>query len=264
MPENDGLLTADNPAQTADWKEGVAKEIRFSTDGNDKLERFSDATSLATSYLEQEKMNSGRVKMPTEETPDSERSAFFQKMGMPGDVSGYSRPEMPEGKGLDEEFFTDMASIAHQEGVSDKQFSAFVNRVIERQVAAEELSITEDNRVAEETLKQLHTDWGADYDKNLEISRRAIKELVPDDMKEDFAALLAEKNLDNNVLFIRAFNSIGAKMMDDTLVKGSEAKDDEPKYAPKYPESPGMYEFGEDEESVKARAYFTAKGHVYG
>jgi hypothetical protein len=85
---------------------------------------------------------------------------------------------------------------------------------------------------------------------------------VPEEIREEFVQLMTDKNLDNNLIFIKAFKSIGDKILDDKLVKGDLPKG-EGDYVPSNPNSPEMYQYGEDDESKKAREYFKAKGHTY-
>ena len=262
---SDGLLTEDNPAAvTGDGTDifaSVAKESRFSNDGNDKLARFKDNPGLlATSYLEQEKMNSGRVKMPTDTSTDEERGAFYQKLGRPDNAEGYNLPALPEGQDYNDELINTMRGVAFESGVSDSQFSGLVAKFTEAQGAAAEAQAAANNAESETTVSELQTEWQGDYEKNLEVSKRALRELVPDDMKEPLINLITEKNLDNNKLFVKFLHSIGAKTLDDTFIKGDKVTPSPDDYVPKYVNSPSMYKNDESEEGMKAKAYFAAKG----
>ena len=253
------MAETDTSIVETSWSDSIAEGNRAGI-----ADKYTSLDAFAAGHKELASMMGTAVQIPNDETTPEKRSAFYQKIGMPGDVSGYTKPTIAEGLSLDEEFFGDMAGIAHAEGVSDKQFSAFVNRVIERQVKAAELQAAEDKRINEDATKKLHEDWGVDYDKNVEVSKRALKELVPDDMKEAFTDILVDNNLDNNPVFIKVMNSIGAKMLDDTLVKGSLAEEAEDGYQPKFPKSAELYATMEGEEGVKAREWFTrVKGHKY-
>ena len=250
---DEGLLTAD----TATWRDGISEENRSG------VSDFESVDALAKGYGELFSKMGGQIKMPDDKSSDEDRSAFYQKLGRPEKPDGYSRPELSEGQEFDEAFLSEMAAVAHAEGVSDKQFMSFIDKYIGLQSQAAEAKVNAENAESDATQKQLHEEWGGDYDKNLEISKRALRELVPVDMKDAFVAVMSEKNLDNNLLFIKAFHSIGSKMMDDTLVKGSPLKPKEG-YTPQYPDSPEMYANGEDEDSVRAREWFVAtKGYKY-
>ena len=246
----------------APWTEGISEENLAS------VSKYESKDALAGGYRELVSKMGTQVEMPTDETSAENRSAFYQKLGMPGDVSGYTRPTLPEGKALDQEFYDDMAGIAHQHGASDTLFSAMVNRVIERQVIAEELKekqkIETSNKMAEETTRRLHEDWPDEalFDRNMTTASRVWVEHCPDEYKEEFAALLEEHDLDNNYIFQKVSLAMGEKTMDDTLVKGSPAKE-EPGFVPKFPKSAEMYATMEGDEGVKSRKYFEDKGHVY-
>ena len=251
MPE-EGLLTSEAPV----WTDGIAEENRGG------VKDFTSVDALAKGHGALYAKMGSQVKMPDEATSDEERSAFYQKLGRPEKADGYSRPELPEGEQFDEAFLTEMAAVAHAEGVSDKQFRGFIDRYMAYQAKSAEAKVASENAEADATQKQLHEEWAGNYDKNLEISKRALRELIPADMKDAFVELIAEKNLDNNFLFIKAFHFVGSKMMDDKLVKGDPPKV-EPGYTPQYPNSPEMYANGESEDAVKGRAWHTARGHNY-
>ena len=248
-----GLLTEDNPTTEAWHSEENGEFI-----GNKGWKTADDAVN---SYRELEKSMGGRVKMPGEESTPEEVSAFYRKLGAPEESSGYSRPELPEGHEVDEEFFGKMAVLAHKTGVSDKQFKTFIDGYVEMQAVKAEQKLTSDNQESATTDTKLHEEWGADYDKNLKTSNRVL-ELIPEDIREEYWSLIKEKNLDNNLIFIKGRQAIGAQMLDDTLVKGELPK---PKdgYVPQFANSPELYQFGEGEDDAKARDYFKAKGHVY-
>jgi len=247
----DGLLTADNPT----W---------YSADNADFVttKGWDSADSAISSYQELEKSMGGRIKMPTDESTPEERSAFYQKLGRPDSIEGYTRPDLGEGQEYDEAFLGEMAAVAHAEGITDSQFNKMIDKYIGTQAAREEARVEAETRESQATVEELQREWAGDYEKNLEVSKRAIRELIPEDMKENFAEVMASKNLDNNLTFIKTMHSIGKQLLDDTLVKGEAPKSKEG-YVPANINSPEMYRFGEGEESQKARAYFESQGFKY-
>jgi hypothetical protein len=256
----EGLLTADNPASTTteatgSWKDGVDSGLRYSADGNDKLARFDTEASLAKSYLELEKMDSGKVKMPGDESTPEEKSAFYQKLGTPEAVDGYELPELAEGEAYDEQMMGAIKNYALENNIPKDMFSGMVGIYMQEANAAMERQAT----ATQDSLKQ---EWAGDYDKNVEISRRALRELAPEEITEPLIAEISRMNLDNSEPFIKFLHSVGSKMMDDTLVKGDAvpSKDD---YIPKYINSPSMYRSMEGPEGEQARAYFDKNSIAY-
>ncbi len=249
----DEILTADTPVATA-WDAGVAEEHKSA------VSAFSDTASLAKGYSELFTKMGSSVKIPTAETPTEEVSAFYKKLGRPDTAAGYT---LPEGEEIDKEIFGGWAAEAHNAGMSDSQFSSLAKKYIELEAQQRESEIVEFNRYREEADRKLHETYGADYDKNIELSKRAYTEYASDDLK---ALLETDKwvGLRNEPAFINMMVEIGKKNMDDTFVKGDgqvETKKDD--YVPASPNSPTMYETMEGDDGIKARAYFRAKGHVY-
>lgn len=279
MTESGDLLTADNQTTSTEqgsWKDGIDKEIRFNKEGSDRLARFDDkdTAGIVKSYLDMETQSGGKVKIPNEESTPEERSAFYNKLGRPGQPQDYEvdKPDMPEGMDYDEKFEMTMRGIAHESGVTKDQFKALVKAYNDYQMeifsdGADDLQLFQDMKglikTEEETKTELQTKWlGDDYAKNMEISRRALRELVPGELGEQFVDLINKSKLGNNPIMIQAFKEIGSKMLDDTFVKGEQVVTDKT-YIPSFPNSPEQYRNGEDEESKKARAWFVAKGHIY-
>lgn len=268
MSDNSGLLTGNPTAEPAatsvatdtapaatNWRDSVPSELRYSKEGNDKLARFSDEASLAKSFLELEKMDSGKVKLPGEDSTPEERSAFFQKLGKPEAIDGYELPELAEGEAYDEPMMNAIKQYAFDNDIPKDMFSGMVNAYMQEANAAMDRQAT----ATEDALKQ---EWAADYDKNMEISRRALRELAPEEITEPLIAEIARANIDNSEPFVKFLYAVGSKMLDDTLVRGGQVNQDDG-YVPKYVSSPEMYRNDESEEGQKARAYFDKNGIQY-
>ena len=255
MSEDTGLLTAENPVAETDWREGVSKEVRFSSEGNDKLAKFPTPIGCATSYLELESSMSSKVNIPTEDTTPEERGAFFKRLGRPEKAEDYTLPELAEGEAYDQTMMSGIKQQAFADGMSNVTFESMVRKYSEESASAQD----RESVATEDALKQ---EWAGDFDKNIEISRRAIRELAPEGMKDDLLAVVKGRNLDNNLVFVKFLNSVGSKMLDDKLETG-ETVPKEDDYRPAYPSSPEMYRNGEDEESIKGKAWHVTNGYVY-
>ncbi len=239
--------------------------MRFSSEGTDRLSRFIDATVMATSYLNYENSQNDRIKIPNAESSGEERSAFYNKMGRPEKADGYTMPQLPEGQELEKELFNGWAAVAHEGGMSDKQFSSLVDKYVELETQRIEAESVEFNRYKEESIRKMHDEYGADYDQNIELSKRAYTEYANEALKE---LLKTDKyiSIKNEPAFIDMLVQIGKKNMDDTFVKGDgqvPVLKPNDGYKPNSPSSPEMYAMGDDEESKKARAYFRKQGHEY-
>ena len=260
----EGLLPetpADNsPAggETTDIFASVPKEARYSADGNDKLARFKDDPALlGTSYLEIEKMSSGKVKMPTDESSTEDISAFYQKLPSkfraPDTVEGYGQLEgedVPEG---DKAYFGAIATAAHAKGVPTEALQG----IIQAHNDFQEAKITADTNLTEETLQK---EWVGDYKGNIEIIERVFREA---EGGADFKAWFNSVGGGRSAMALKWMLAQGKATLDDKLVQGEQVVEKVDDYTPKYPKSPEMYRNGDDEDSIKGRAWHTKNGFVY-
>ena len=242
------LLGGSEPAQTTPWY-GEESAALVTNKG------WKTPDDALKSYSELEKMSSGRVKMPTPESSAEEIRAFYQKTGCPENPDGYE-VTVPEGleayqdKGIEDA----MKVIAHEQGVSKQAFESIVKGYYEK--------LNADMHASKEAGEaELKAELKDGYDEGIKIANRFF-----DTCSEEFCSLVKASGLANNPIFIKEFISKGKQTMADTLVKGDGGGDGKPKegeYQPKSINSPEMYAFGDDEESQKARAWFTARGHIY-
>ncbi len=223
---------------------------------------WKSADEAVNSYRELEKTMGTKIQMPDDKTTPEEKSAFYQKLGRPETAADYTRPTLPEGKVLDEDFYSYMTAAAMECGASDVHLGFLMQKYIAYQSKLEGVKEATKEAQSDADDKTSHEEWGGDYDKNSEIARRAFTELAPEEIREPLSVLIKDKGLEFNPIFKKFLFSIGSKMMDDTLVKGDLPKA-EPGYTPQYPNSPEMYANGESEETVKGRAWHTAHGHTY-
>ncbi len=254
------ILTETEQTETTQW---------HSQENADIVQRcgWKTGDDAIQSYRNLEKMDSGKVKMPTTDSSTEEISTFYKQCGRPDAADGYTKPTLAEGVELDGEFFGKMATIAHGKGCSDALFtdltSGFIEYAAHLEAQNAEAEVVEFNRYREEADRKLHDNYGADYDKNIELSKRAYTEYASDELKE-LLGTDKYKSLMNEPAFIGMMVEIGKKNMDDTFVRG-DGQPEKPKdnYVPNSPNSPTMYATMDGEEGIKARAYFRAKGHVY-
>ena len=241
-----------------DWRSGIT-EINRSA-----VAKYESIDGLAQGYGELVSRLGNTVKLPTDKSTPEEVSSFYTRLGRPDTSDGYNRPQLSEGKDYDEELIGGMQTAAFDEGLTNSQFIKLAERYLAIQGKKDEAKEAESARAEEETDRSLRELWHVDYDKNIEISRRARRELVTGDLGEQFKALLEDSGLGNNSIFIQGFLEMGKKMLPDTLITsdGAPAKLDDD-YTPSHIHSPEMYRNAEDEEGKKARAWFVKRGHTY-
>ncbi len=216
-----------------------------------KQKGWGSGDDVIQGYRNLEKMSSGMAKLPTPESSAEEIAQFYRKTGTPENIEGYEI-EIPEGIPIDEDGMNAVKQVAIDKGVSKQGFEAIVKTYLDSLVEGQVKG-----REAGEA--QLREEFGDKYDESLKIAQRFCAPA-----SDEFQALLKSTGLGNHPVFVKQFLEWGKQTLSDTLIKGTQNGGTIDKdYAPAYPDSPEMYTGGEDDESKKARAWHTARGHTY-
>jgi hypothetical protein len=211
---------------------------------------------MAKSYVEMEKMMGSRVKIPDENSPAEERSAFYAKLGRPQNPESYDLG-LPEDTPVNPAIMTAIQQSAFDLGVSQTQLQGIIKSYFDTEKAELIRSFDEGQKALQEKFP---TDWEA----NVKIGQRAIRELSGEDYREELVNLIDKTPIGNHPAFIQFLTDIGKKTLPDTLVTGKQVTGGEGKdYKPAYPNSPSQYADDDTEEGKKARAWFMARGHTY-
>lgn len=256
MAEEDPTLLADLPAKTEPWYPEEHTELVTQ-------QGWKQPGDAVRDYIELQKSASGKIKMPTEESSAEEISAFYDKIRGVENAEGYDmpRPELPEGMTYDENFEKVIRGIAFEAGISKAQLKILTEAYNKYQVEQFGIITAELTKTYDEGQKALKVEWKENYDTNLEVAKRACRELGG----EDFMALLEQNKLGNNPVFIKTFHNIGLKILNDTIIKGTQGGGDKKgEWKPAYPDSPEMYANDTSENGERARLWFTQRGHIYG
>lgn len=172
----------------SDWKSGLNDEFK----NDPALADFKDVNSLAKAFKDTKSMVGGMLRVPGEDAGADERSAFQQKLidkdvglmfkpdttddaamrehyrllGMPEAADGYTKIE-----GMPDERFGQLSAIAHEVGVTDKQFSNFMAKLNEADVSRE----TAANNQRLEGIEQLKGEWGEAYNEKTDRAAKIVE-----------------------------------------------------------------------------------------
>lgn len=261
MAEDTGLVdNVDNAAVAAG-----APETKWYTEDQAELvtqQGWKQPSDAVRDYNELNKSASGKVRVPTAESSAEEISAFYAKIRGVDKAEDYEmpKPELPEGMTYDDNFEKVIRGIAFEAGISKAQLktlSEAYNKYQIEQYGAFEAELTQTYETGRQALQK---EWKENYEVNSEVAKRACAELCDD----EFRALLLETKLGNNPVFMKNFYNIGTKLLNDTLIRGTQGGGNEKDaYVPAYPNSPGMYANDTTPEGERARLWHTQRGHVY-
>ena len=204
------------------------------------LRKFNDPDSVLKS-----------IKIPSEDTPDEDKDAFFTKLGMPTTSDEYEVAEdIPEDVALDEVAEKSFREFARSQRFTKAQFKDthkyYINILSGAQKIAEENQVKEIEELKTSSIEELKKEWGSNYDKNVEISRRGIQTAIG----KRLAPLLGEAtvkgiSLGNYPETIQIFYDLGKEDAEDVFVQGdiTPEKEEKPLQELMYdnPRSSGMF-----------------------
>lgn len=178
------------PPSPPAFHDTLPEEVR----GSEHLKDVKDSSELARYYVD---LKSNYLK-----PPDAPEGYEFKK---------------PDGYDLDNESFSAFRKTAFENGVNQKQFDAIMKMDVERSqktTASIKQAIETHRAEAEKTLK---TEWGADYDKNVEAAKSVINhEKLVD---ADFKKFLNDTRFGDNPQVIKYFARLAKSISEDSFIK---------------------------------------------
>ena len=170
MSDNEETTAA---TTTTNWREYLPEDLRDHT----TLADFKDVGSLAQSLIDTKRMVGGMVRIPGPDageadvkafkekllsadlgvipTPDlsdpEEAAAYYLRMGRPEEASGYTQVE-----GMDPQRFESLSKLAHEAGISNKQFEQVAAAMVAEGTQANEAVIAERTQ----GVDALKSEWG--------------------------------------------------------------------------------------------------------
>lgn len=151
---------------------------------------------------------------PAQDTPGGPAAS-----GIPDNPDGYeiARPSLPEGLTYDDALETAMREQAHALGLSDRQLQGLVTCFADYQSAVHQGLVQETDQARAVLEQDLRTEWGRQFDGNLDLARRASRALAPDD-----DTLEALQGALGDARVIKLFHRIGSLMGEDQTLGDQE------------------------------------------
>jgi hypothetical protein len=175
----------------------------------------------------------GAIFKPGEKATPEEKAAYAKAMGIPDKPTEY---DFPKGEGVehDPKMIEWAGTVFHQAGLSKEQgaliskaWDGFIQGIAQGQQQAAEAAKTQ----ATEALKK---EWGADFDKNIEFTKRGWKKFSD----ADFDKFAEETGIGNHPALIKFIFKIGQAMGEDWSPQGSQQRGSTPKEGFIYDKSP--------------------------
>ena len=192
QPVTDDAAEADSvpepPADPEpDWRDAVADP-----DLRKQLDRYNTVEDLTRHNLALRRRLSRAVTPPGEDADDGELAEFRSRMGVPESPEGYEYDapgDLPDylADAAGEAGMAEIFEVAHGLGLSQSQLSGLMDWRFDQLAGA---GARLDGQLAQaraESERGLRREWGRDYDRNLNLSRRALREFGGEGLMEFLA-----------------------------------------------------------------------------
>lgn len=227
--------TAEAPKTEGGFLDSLAEDLR----GEASLKDFKDASALAKSYVNAQRMLGNSVRIPGEDASDEARAEFYKKLtdvpgvmqspdweneesvnnfydqlGRPKTASEY-KYEAPEGVEIDADQSAHFNELAHKLGLTNKQAQALVE-FRSQEVLAESEALEAAKTQGESALKEI---WGNDYNNRLD-SAKAVAEIYSKKYPEAMEQLI-HGPAGNNPAFLAMLSELAPMFQEKGTLQGT-------------------------------------------
>lgn len=197
------------------FRDSLPEELR----GEASLADFKDISGLAKSYVSAQKMLGSSVRIPGEDASPEAREEFLRKveqagglmrspdfdnpeslnhlynqLGRPEDAAGY-QAELPEGVELNQDAMAEFNQLAHEAGLTNKQYNTMLKVYSEEKLAEAEHQA----QTADQFLSQAKEMWGPEFSQRADAAK-AVRDMYMEKYPEAMKALVSGPNGNNPAL----------------------------------------------------------------
>lgn len=199
------------PQQTGDWFSGMPEESR----GLVEVKGWKSPEDAIQSYMNLEKMlgadKAGRgLVLPKDDADQTEWNQFYDRLGRPKTPEEYNLP-IPDGD--TGEFAKIARGKFHELGITAKQAQSLAEWWNSQQQEMQQNMINQQSQNSEMEMEVLKSEWGKQYDENIENARRAARQFnVEQPVLEKIEDAIGTREM------LKLFANIGKGMSEDTFV----------------------------------------------
>jgi len=195
------------------WRDSLPDELKT----NASLEKFSDVSTLAKSYINAESMiGKDKMVIPGANTTEDEWNDIYDKLGRPSDPNAYElTAELAEGEQIDEQLMSSFKETAHKHGLSPAQAQGLLDYY--NSISSQSMVDLENNAVLaqEQSQRELREEWGRSYDDNLNKASTVGKQFFGEDV---FGMQLADgSKLGDNPALIKGLSKMASIVSEDVF-----------------------------------------------
>lgn len=180
----EGEKVAQAASEPADWREAVAHP-----DLRKQLDRYESIEDLMRHNLALRRRLSRAVTPPGADAAPDELAEFRSRLGVPESPGGYEYEppgDLPEilAEAADEGELAEIFEVAHGLGLTQAQLSGLLDWRFEQLAGAGTRLEGQLARAREDSERALRREWGREYERNLNLSRRALRDFGGDGLVE--------------------------------------------------------------------------------
>ena len=215
-------------ASAAPQPEPSWRDVVGDPDLRRQLDRYNSVEDLVRHNLSMRQKLSLAVTLPGEGASDEELADFRTRMGVPErpDDYDYELPgDLPKhlADAISEQDLSDVFDAAHALGLTQVQLTGLLDYRLDALAGGEQRLAGQLAAAREEAEASLRRDWGRDYDRNLNLSRRALRQFGGDGLIEFLTATRVHgAQLANHPEIVKWAASVGRGMTEGTLHLGGE------------------------------------------
>jgi len=221
MPDNLDPGAGNQDPQQGAWKSTVSEELR----SHPSLEKFKEPGEVFKSYVELEKLVGAKgVIIPSEKATPEEVQKFHVSLGMPEKPEGYKLSPLekmhPELK-ITPETEAGFKTLMHKHGITAKQADGLYKEyfgMLSGSLTKRDEKMNAEKHEAETALR---TDWGAEYDTNLNKAKRLVEKFGGANAREAFG------EIGNNPHVLKTLANIAKQFSEDGFIKGNAVRSSE-------------------------------------
>ena len=164
-----------------DWRSTITDEKLHA-----QSERFASPQEMLKAINKLQGDVSSRIKTPGEDASDEDIEKFRAALGVPETVEGYEvkPPEGTEFTEVDELLLEPLKNIAFERGISADALQGLVQEFMTFQSALQEDALQQLDDFQKQSLNDLHTEWGAEREKNTNIVTQMVAGFTDNSLKD--------------------------------------------------------------------------------
>ncbi len=206
------------------WRESIPQEIR----GEKSFDVFKGkdwnevGPVMAKSFVDSQKMIGGSIRLPKQDATPEEKQKFndeiYTKLGRPGKPEEYQfqRPTFGEGQ-WDANLEKSFLGLAHKMGLNHGQVQELVNFEANRIQSG----LQNNTKAREDNVNKLKTEWGTDFPRRAELSKRAFTQIATEaGILNEAKEFFINSGLGDHPIPLKIFHVVGEMLAESGFIDG--------------------------------------------